>query len=91
MCFRAAWARSDELFELLALRQTDKGAANSDRSLRPEIHGEEVINFDAMAKHGVISKPDESLFTFAETPEQAWEQCVDGGVLTRWLQEQHTT
>ena len=31
------------------------------------------------------------VFAYAETPEQAWEQCVKGGVLTRWLQEQHTT
>ena len=40
---------------------------------------------------GVIGKVDETLFTYAETPEQAWEQCVKGGVMTRWLQEQHTT
>ena len=80
----------DELFELLALRQTDK-APPIPIVLYDQKFWEEVINFDAMVKHGVISKPDESLFTYAETPEQAWQQCVDGGVLTRWLQEQHTT
>jgi predicted Rossmann-fold nucleotide-binding protein len=80
----------DELFELLALRQTDK-APPIPIVLYDQKFWDEVINFDAMVKHGVISKPDESLFTYAETPEQAWQQCVDGGVMTRWLQEQHTT
>lgn len=80
----------DELFELLALRQTDK-APPIPIVLYDRKFWNEVINFDAMVKHGVISEPDESLFTYAETPEQAWQQCVEGGVLTRWLQEQHTT
>ena len=80
----------DELFEILALRQTGKSPPIP-IVLYDQKFWDEVVNFDAMVKHGVISKPDESLFTYAETPEQAWEQCVDGGVMTRWLQEQHTT
>ncbi len=88
--FPGGMGTMDELFELLALRQTDK-APPIPIVLYDQKFWDEVINFDAMVKHGVISKPDEALFTFAETPEQAWEQCVDGGVLTRWLQEQHTT
>ena len=80
----------DELFEILALRQTGKSPPIP-IVLYDQKFWDEVINFDALVRHGVISKPDESLFTYAETPEQAWEQCVDGGVLTRWLQEQHTT
>jgi hypothetical protein len=44
-----------------------------------------------MVKHGVISAEDLDLFSYAETPEQAWEKLVEGGVLTKWLQEQHTT
>ena len=35
--------------------------------------------------------PDLALFEYAESPEQAWDILVKGGVLTRWLQEQHTT
>jgi len=80
----------DELFELLALRQTGK-APPFPIVLYDEAFWREVVNFNALVKHGVISKADETLFTYAETPEQAWEQCVKGGVLTRWLQEQHTT
>ncbi len=80
----------DELFELLALRQTGKSPPIP-IVLYDRKFWEEVINFDALVKHGVIGKVDETLFTYAETPEQAWQQCVDGGVMTRWLQEQHTT
>ena len=80
----------DELFELLALRQTEK-APPIPIVLYDRKFWEEVVNFHALVKHGVISKVDETLFTYAETPEQAWEQCVNGGVMTKWLQEQHTT
>ena len=80
----------DELFEILALRQTGKSPPIP-IVLYDQKFWEEVINFHALVKHGVISKVDETLFTYAETPEQAWKQCVDGGVMTRWLQEQHTT
>ena len=80
----------DELFEILALRQTGKSPPIP-IVLYDQKFWEEVINFHALVKHGVISKVDETLFTYAETPEQAWRQCVKGGVMTRWLQEQHTT
>ncbi len=80
----------DELFEILALRQTGKSPPIP-IVLYDQAFWEEVVNFQALVKHGVISKVDETLFTYAETPEQAWQQCVAGGVLTRWLQEQHTT
>jgi len=80
----------DELFEILALRQTGKSPPIP-IVLYDRAFWDEVINFQALVKHGVISKVDETLFTYAETPEQAWEQCVKGGVMTRWLQEQHTT
>lgn len=80
----------DELFEILALRQTGKSPPVP-IVLYDEKFWREVINFDAMVKHGVISKPDESLYAYAETPEEAWQHLVDGGVLTKWLQEQHTT
>jgi len=80
----------DELFEILALRQTGKSPPIP-IVLYDQKFWEEVVNFQALVKHGVISKVDETLFTYAETPEQAWEQCVRGGVMTRWLQEQHTT
>jgi uncharacterized protein (TIGR00730 family) len=80
----------DELFEILALRQTGK-APPIPIVLYDQKFWDEVINFRALVKHGVIGKIDETLFTYAETPAQAWEELVKGGVMTRWLQEQHTT
>jgi uncharacterized protein (TIGR00730 family) len=79
----------DELFEILALRQTGKSPPIP-IVLYDRKFWEEVVNFQALVKHGVIGKVDETLFTYAETPQQAWDQCVKGGVMTRWLQEQHT-
>jgi uncharacterized protein (TIGR00730 family) len=80
----------DELFELLALRQTGK-APPLPIVLYDQAFWRDILNFEAMAKHGVIDGGDISLFHYAETPEQTWELLVEGGVLTRWLQEQHTT
>jgi uncharacterized protein (TIGR00730 family) len=80
----------DELFELLALRQTGK-APPLPIVLYDEAFWRDILSFDAMVKHGVISAEDLALFSYAETPEQAWRKLVEGGVLTKWLQEQHTT
>jgi uncharacterized protein (TIGR00730 family) len=80
----------DELFEILALRQTGK-APPIPIVLYDEAFWREIVNFDAMAKYGVIGRADLGLFTFAENPEQVWADLVKGGVLTKWLQEQHTT
>ncbi len=80
----------DELFELLALRQTGK-APPLPIVLYDEAFWRDILSFEAMARHGVIDGGDLGLFKYAETPEQAWAQLVEGGVLTRWLQEQHTT
>jgi hypothetical protein len=80
----------DELFELLALRSTKKSPPIP-IVLYDESYWRDIVNFEAMVDHGVISASDLNLFTYAETPEEAWQQLVDGGVMTRWLQEQHTT
>jgi uncharacterized protein (TIGR00730 family) len=80
----------DELFELLALRQTGK-APPLPIVLYDEKFWRDIADFDAMVKYGVISAADLDLFSYAETPEEAWRRLVDGGVLTKWLQEQHTT
>lgn len=80
----------DELFELLALRSTGKSPPIP-IVLYDEKYWRDIVNFEAMVTHGVISATDLNLFTYAETPQQAWDQLVAGGVMTRWLQEQHTT
>jgi uncharacterized protein (TIGR00730 family) len=80
----------DELFELLALRQTGKAPAIP-IVLYDEKFWREAVNFEALVKHGVIADNDLNFFSYAETPEQVWDVLVKGGVMTAWLQEQHTT
>jgi hypothetical protein len=79
----------DELFEILALRQTGKSPPLP-VVLYDEKFWRSVVSFEAMVKHGLISSEDLSMFCYAETPEQAWELLVERGVMTAWLQEQHT-
>ncbi|MDP3736455.1 MAG: LOG family protein [Hyphomonadaceae bacterium] len=88
--FPGGMGTMDELFEVLALRQTGK-APPIPIVLYDRAFWDDVLDFDAMAKHGVIDKRDLKMFSYAETPEQTWKLLVEGGVLTRWLQEQHTT
>jgi uncharacterized protein (TIGR00730 family) len=88
--FPGGMGTMDELFEILALRQTGK-APPLPIVLYDRAFWEDVVDFGAMAKHGVIDKRDHNMFHFAETPEEAWKILEDGGVLTRWLQEQQTT
>ncbi|HVY90560.1 MAG TPA: LOG family protein [Hyphomonadaceae bacterium] len=79
----------DELFEILALRQTGKSPPLP-IILYDEKFWRSVVSFEAMVKHGLIGAEDLSMFSYAETPEQAWDLLVERGVLTAWLQEQHT-
>jgi predicted Rossmann-fold nucleotide-binding protein len=36
-----------------------------------------VVNFQFLADEGVISERDLELFSYAETPEEAWQQILD--------------
>jgi uncharacterized protein (TIGR00730 family) len=88
--FPGGFGTMDELFELLTLSQTGK-APRIPVVLFDEAYWRSVINFEALAKHGMIAREDLKLFSYAETAEDAWQCMVDGGVLTRWLQQQQTT
>ena len=63
----------DELFELLTLVQTKK----IEKPLAILIYGkkywDEIIDFEAMAKHHMISPEDLQLFSYADKPEEAFE------------------
>ena len=61
----------DELFELLTLVQTKKLSRPIPILLYGSDYWNEVINFKALARHGMISPEDLELFTFADTPEDA--------------------
>lgn len=70
--FPGGFGTLDELFETLTLIQT--------RKVKPFpvlLFGREfwkrIVNFEALAEEGTISRDDLSLFHFVETAEEAWE------------------
>jgi uncharacterized protein (TIGR00730 family) len=62
----------DELCEILTLSQTRKLARQIPVILYGSDYWRELINFDALARHGMISLADLSLFEFVDNPEQAF-------------------
>ena len=74
--FPGGFGTLDEMFETLTLRQTHR--------MQPVpiiLYGRDywsnVIDFRFLADSGVISDHHLDLFTYAETPEEAWQQILD--------------
>ena len=69
--FPGGFGTMDELMEILTLRQTGK----LDRRIAIILYGpqfwQEVINFDALVRHGMISSDDRELFRTADDPATA--------------------
>ena len=63
----------DELFETLTLIQTGK-VPKVPVVLLGRSFWERIVDFDGMVDEGVISAEDLSLFSYAETAQQAWQQ-----------------
>jgi uncharacterized protein (TIGR00730 family) len=69
----------DELFEVLTLIQTKK-IDPLPLVLVKRKFWEEVIRFDKLIEHGLISEVDYKIIHFVETSEEAW------GVISKWYQ-----
>src|SRR5947209_13783876 len=69
--FPGGFGTLDELGEILTLAQTKKLESKILIVLYGSEFWKEVLNFDALVKHGVISPGDLDLFKFANTPEEA--------------------
>lgn len=69
VAFPGGFGTLDELFEILTLAQTRK----LDRSIPVLLYGsaywKEVINFDALVRHGTIAREDLELFSFVDEPQ----------------------
>ena len=69
--FPGGFGTLDELFEILTLCQTGK----LDRPIRVLLYGatywREIVDFGALARHGMIGAKDLELLHFVETPEEA--------------------
>jgi hypothetical protein len=73
VAFPGGFGTLDELTEILTLVQTGK----IDRRIPVVLYGSsywnEIINFDALVRHGMINREDLALFQFADDPATALE------------------
>lgn len=75
--FPGGFGTLDELFEMLTLVQTGK-ASSMPIVLYGRTFWNELINFKAMARQGLISPEDLERFHFADTPEEALKRLTAG-------------
>jgi hypothetical protein len=70
--FPGGFGTLDEMFEILTLSQTGKLARTVPLILYGSEYWKEIIDFDALVKHGMIAVDDLRLFQYADTPQQAF-------------------
>src|SRR4029453_9666834 len=70
--FPGGFGTLDEMMELLTLTQTQKLAKRILIVIYGSDYWKEIINFEALARHGMISPEDLDLFRFANTPQEAF-------------------
>jgi uncharacterized protein (TIGR00730 family) len=74
--FPGGFGTLDEMFETLTLRQTHR-MQPVPIILFGRDYWSNVIDFQFLADSGVIADHHLDLFTYAETPEEAWQQILD--------------
>src|SRR5512144_1892831 len=67
--FPGGFGTMDEMFELLTLAQTQKLAKKISTVIYGSQYWKEVINFEALVRHGTISPEDMHLFQYADDPQ----------------------
>ena len=70
-CFPGGFGTLDELFEMLTLAQTGKIDPPVATLLYGTRYWNEIVDFDALARHDVISADDLRLLHFVDTPAEA--------------------
>lgn len=75
--FPGGFGTMDELMEVLTLAQTHKLARKLPIILYGSSYWNEIINFEALIRHGTISRADLKLFTFADDPLSALKLLQD--------------
>ena len=71
VAFPGGFGTLDEVMEILTLAQTRKLERHLPIILYGPDYWREIINFDALVRHGTISKEDLQLFQFADHPAEA--------------------
>ena len=72
VAFPGGFGTLDELFEILTLAQTRKLSRDIPVLLYGSDYWNEVINFDALVRHGTIAAEDLRLFEFVDDPQRAF-------------------
>jgi uncharacterized protein (TIGR00730 family) len=70
--FPGGFGTLDEMFEILTLAQTEKLSKKIGVLVYGRDYWEQVLRFGPMLETGAISTKDLDLFTFADTPEEAF-------------------
>jgi uncharacterized protein (TIGR00730 family) len=78
--FPGGFGTLDELFELLTLRQTGKMSKALPVVLFDSKFWKSAINFEHFAQAKLINPKDLDLFTFADTPMEAWDKLIARGL-----------
>ena len=76
--FPGGFGTLDELFEVLTLAQTQKLESSIILLLYGTDYWRDVVNFEALVKHGVISPEDLDLFAMADDPQTAFTLLQEG-------------
>ncbi len=69
--FPGGFGTLDELFEILTLAQTRKLESKIQIVLYGSKFWKEILNFDALVRHGMIAPEDLALFQYADDPDTA--------------------
>jgi uncharacterized protein (TIGR00730 family) len=73
LVFPGGFGTLDELFEILTLRQTHKMKKHLTIVLFGTAYWDEVINFEALVRHGTIERKDLQLFHRTDSVDEAYE------------------
>jgi uncharacterized protein (TIGR00730 family) len=71
VAFPGGFGTFDELFEILTLSQTGKLSRPIAIILYGTSYWREIVNFEALERHGMIAADDLGLFHYADTPAEA--------------------
>ncbi|MEI7907359.1 MAG: LOG family protein, partial [Bacteroidota bacterium] len=71
--FPGGFGTLDEFFELLTLLQTKKVGKKMTVIMYGKNFWNKIIDFRALVKYGMISSEDMDLFSFADSPKEAFD------------------
>ncbi len=74
IAFPGGFGTLDELMEVITLTQTHKIKKEMKIVIYDSKYWKEIMNFDKLVEHGMISKEDLKLFDFCDTVDEAFEK-----------------